>query len=171
LDAPDERVCLYTVRTDTGIDSHKARDLYDDAINEGEPIVDDPNVEEGFIGRGRRFPVKTGFYIDGRQCFKATPKVFLFIQQSNLAQGDKVLCVRPNVGRSLRHSGDVWDNIHGHNRQKRKIYKLCKEQAEIERALEIWDTEFKLADMPDTELYQFSCRGRHRTTTVLAVRC
>jgi hypothetical protein len=163
LEAPDERVSLYTVRTDTGIDSHSAWELYDDAIKEGEPIVDDPNVEEGFIGRGRRYPITTGFYIDGRSYLKKSPKVFLFIQQSNLAQGDKVLCVRPNLGRSLRDSRNVWYNM--------PKYKFCKEQAEIERALKIWDTEFRLADRPDTVHYQMSCPGRHRKTTVLAVRC
>ena len=59
LSAPDERVCMYTVRRDTGIDSSKARELYDDAMGTSEALVDDPNVEEGFIGKGRSFPVTT----------------------------------------------------------------------------------------------------------------
>ena len=164
--APDERVLLYRVITDTGIEPKKAKELYEDAIRDSRDVPDDPNIEEGFIGKGRRYAVKTGFYIDDRKNFKKTAKVFLIIQ---LGDGEHVLSIRPNIGRKTVKSRDIFDQIHGTG-LKAKSLKLCKTQASVEKALRIWETEFNMADIPETEDYQFSCRGRHQETTVLVVR-
>ena len=96
---------LYNVHTDTGVDPKKAWELYDEAMSEAELIPVDPNVEEGFIGRGRNYPIETGFYLDSYSDLG----VCLFIQSSVLAAARNVLQVCPNSGKSLRDSKKVWE--------------------------------------------------------------
>jgi len=103
--------------------------------------------------------IRSGFYIDDRDYLRKQPdslgrKVFLIIFAGNFA--DKVLVIRPNTGKRILAKHNV-DNL---------LHKLrrCNDTNE---ALELWDAEFNLADIPYEEKYQFSCHGRHKHTTVI----
>ena len=171
LDAPRESVQLYTVQADTGISATQAQTMLKQHL-EG-TNVDDDEQEEDRDSRGVRrgfgmnsasaWTIKSGFYIDDRDIFKETPKVFLILADPETAKlSGKVTQVRPNTGVSLLKSYDIEEKI----RYKRTL-KFCNTKAQLEGALKVWTTEFDLADIPYEETYQFSCPGRKKESRVL----
>ena len=172
IDAKQQRLFVYTVKRDAGVDSETAKRLYDEAIKDercqtenGGWISTGDEVSIGSRSIAPKRKIKTGFYIDdgvrcGRKSFlDATPKVFLYITSDSPSMQGKVLRVRPNDGRAIDTEQYVEDNMWK--------YKACKTEQEIERALKLWDKEFELADIPNKRNYQFSCPGRHAETVVL----
>ena len=89
LEAKDERVLLYKVVIDRGMDSDTALSLYEEAKEYANANSDDN-------ARG----IKTGFYIDKRtDIFKEVPRMFLLINQGNTS--GRCVVVRPNLGRRI----------------------------------------------------------------------
>jgi hypothetical protein len=162
LEAPDEALYLYKVKCDTGIDSKNAYELYTDAKSEEEQHLMAGVEEDGWYVGGRRGgQIKTGFYIDQRRNFDATPKVFLVIKQNKDALSSSILVVRPNLGKRLKNANEIFNDIY-----TKRTLRPCNN---IQQALKIWDTEFKLADIDSKKSYQFSCPGRHNESMILAV--
>ena len=172
LDAPRESVQLYTVQADTGISATQAQKMLEEHL-EGTNVDDQEQDEENDSPSGARrgfgmnsasaWTIKSGFYIDDRDIFKETAKVFLILADPETAKlSGKVTQVRPNTGAAQVKAHDVEDRI----RYKRTL-KFCKTKAQLERALKVWTTEFDLADIPYEEIYQFSCPGRKKESRVL----
>ena len=159
---------LYKVKLDSGIDVDQAREIFEEAMKDDTlvTLVEEQEDDlDGFIVRGRtkQVQIKTGFYIDKRLEYKQTPKVFLVINKSEVSLNENVLVVRPNVGKKNYGVSKVRKNI------GLRYWKLCKTEATVQRALQIWQKEFELADIPSSDKYQFSCRGRHSHRMILAV--
>jgi len=176
-DAMAERLYMYSVQRDSGVDVETAKRLYDEAIagqgesGEGATSVDDGyhdiNARNGltWISRNNKQTIKTGFYIDqgwrtntsrGRHRYIKIPKVFLLITSDTPLMKNKVLRVRPN-GKEVTHVNNV----------KLTHLECCKSPEKIEEALKAWEREFKAADIPSNQEYQFSCCGRHTEVKVL----
>ena len=171
LEAPRESVQLYTVQADTGISATEAQKMLEDHLEgtnvddqEQEEERDSPGVRRGFgMNSASAWTIKSGFYIDDRDIFKETPKVFLILADPETAKlSGKVTQVRPNTGAVQVKAHEVEDRI----RYKRTL-KPCKTKAQLERALKVWTTEFDLADIPYEDTYQFSCPGRKKESRVL----
>lgn len=182
LDAMDERLYMYTVKRDAGVDVDTARRLYEEAITDQGGAQDSSNDNGndnngGILGgnwlstsrrstNGRGHNIKTGFYIDrgwrpknygrGEYRYLKIDKVFLYISSDTPLMKNKVLRVRPN-GKDVVFAGD----------QKLTHLDYCKTPTEIENALKAWQKEFEMADCPSNELYQKTCYGRHTDTRVL----
>lgn len=157
LNAPDEVVFLYKVKCDTGIHSTTALQIYQDAKNEEKNTPKE--THNNWTKRGRRFQLSTGFYIDARDFLEKTPKVFLIVKRRDFLN-EKALVVRPNVGKKLQDEWTLMKKIES------GALRMCAED-KITRAIELWDREYNMADMPSDSKYQFSCVGRHRESIVL----
>ena len=159
---------LYKVKIDSGIAAAQAQEIFEEAMKDDTlvPLVGEQEDDlDGFIVRERtkQVQIKTGFYIDERKTFKVTPKVFLVINKSEVSLNSNVLVVRPNLGKYYCGVSKVRKNI-GLRR-----WKFCETEAKVQRALQIWQKEFELADIPSSDKYQFSCPGRHSHRMILAV--
>mmetsp|Transcript_21181 Transcript_21181/g.47283 ORF Transcript_21181/g.47283 Transcript_21181/m.47283 type:complete len:1771 (-) Transcript_21181:242-5554(-) len=161
VDAMYERLFLYTVRVDAGIDANMAKRMYDDAIadegdHHGTVIAGDGygNGDGTWYRRGQKM-IRTGFYVDNRPYLRC-PKVFLYINSDAPTMHKKILKVRPNGRGIVATSG-----------QNVAFLQFCRTPAEIEGALEKWENEFKLADCPFEQNYMNNCHGRHDTSVVL----
>ena len=110
-------------------------------------------------GRRRIINIETGFYVDNRDYLKVTEKVFFIQNLGN--QSDKCLVARPNLG--------VYTE--GKDSLKLKFNRgvFTRNPVSVERAMEIWRREYDLADIPFSEYYQKSCRGRHRESYVVSL--
>lgn len=159
LEAEDESVFFFKVNVDTGIESSTAMELYNEANSGSDDTTE--GQENGWFSRVRT-EITNGFYIDDRSSWKITPKVFLFIKSKNSTFGDKVLVVRPNLGKRLKDARPIKDGIF------KGLYKHCATEKKVREALNIWDTEYGLADIPSTQTYQFSCPGRRTESMVMA---
>jgi len=144
-------VNLYKVVSDSGIDSAHAWEMYEDAIAE-----DDSEWLDSRGAASLKDSHKTGFYLDKRSYLKKTPKVFLYIRQTGFTFRKSYICIRPNQGKSIQDF-PKFENI-----------TLCRTEKQIAEARQIWNREFQIADIPSTEMYQFSCYGRHRVGYVFA---
>eukprot|EP00526_Cylindrotheca_closterium_P003038 CAMPEP_0113641530 /NCGR_PEP_ID=MMETSP0017_2-20120614/21801_1 /TAXON_ID=2856 /ORGANISM="Cylindrotheca closterium" /LENGTH=1621 /DNA_ID=CAMNT_0000552875 /DNA_START=20 /DNA_END=4885 /DNA_ORIENTATION=- /assembly_acc=CAM_ASM_000147 len=160
LDAPDEAILLYNVRVDSGIPADLAKELYDDAMKDDTLFGSNEAEEDGWLKTGRRSQISTGFYIDSRNSYKKSPKVFLVINQSAVSLDKSVMVVRPNLGRRYKDVNEVYNNIHSW-----RNWKPCDD---IDKALKVWKKEFDLADIPSKEYYQSSCPGRHSNMMILS---
>ena len=151
LEAKDERVLLYKVKVDRGMDAETALQLYNEAV------ASDNGVHSSVVSIDTPFGVsqviiKSGFYIDRRNDLEV-PRVFLIINQGGVS--DKCVVVRPNMGKKTWKNEAVWSTLlHG------KYYQLelC---SDINQAMAAWKKEFDLADRPESETYQRYCYGRH----------
>lgn len=159
IDAPDEALLLYNVKVDSGIPADLAKELYEDAMKEISSFGSEEN-EDGWLSTGRRGQIRTGFYIDRRKSYKATPKIFLVINQSSVSLDKRLMVVRPNLGRRYREVADVYDKIYN-----QRLWKPC----DVDKALKIWKKEFELANCSRKHFYQFSCPGRHSKSVILSV--
>ena len=66
----------------------------------------------------------------------------------------KCVVIRPNEGKKTHTKSRVLNNLlNGDTNLSR-----C---TDIQKAMETWDHEFKLADRPSSESYQLYCYGRH----------
>ena len=177
-DAMTERIYMYSVQRDSGVDIDTAKRLYDDALatqGESEEVAanedagyDDINARNGimWISRNKKQEnIKTGFYIDqgwrtnmsGRRYrYVKIPKVFLLITSDTPLMKNKVLRVRPN-GKEVTYIGNV----------KMANLEYCNTPEKIQEAHKAWEREFKAADIPSDREYQFSCNGRHTEVKVL----
>lgn len=175
LDAIRERLYMYDVRQDAGIDSQTARRLYEEAVASGNDILEEMHQSGndndnlgGFIvndndnvwlssSTSNQRAVKTGFYLDRRRWpGKNLPKVFLCLVSDSPAMHGKVVVVRPNTGKG---SSSILE-------WRQKLQKF-EHEANIEKALAEWQREFERSDRAYEDEYQRSCPGRHKTTTVL----
>ncbi len=141
IEAMYERVLVYKVSVDRGLSSETALQLYQEALS--------LNDENGSEARGRQ-PIKTGFYMDDRQTYKV-PKMFLIINQGSANKS--CIIVRPNDGKTTWANGTVRDRLYAGYR-----FKPCND---VDDALKKWTREFNMADVPYSQWYQQSCRGRH----------
>ena len=80
LAAKDDRVFVYKVNQDQGTSAETAMELFNDAKSDMTPTRRNSN---GFIGRGQRNEIRSGWYADKRPNFKVTPKIFLVINPGN----------------------------------------------------------------------------------------
>jgi len=151
LEAKDERVLLYKVNLDRGMDAETALQLYEEAkALDGEAGT--PGVG-GRLDGGQAQLIRSGFYIDLRRDFKKVPRMFLIINQGRTS--NKCVVIRPNDGKKTYAKEYVWDNyLHGNVCQ----LTLC---TDVDKAMETWKKEFDLANLPDNETYQRYCYGRH----------
>ena len=81
LVAPDERVSVYKVAQDQGTSSETAMELYNEAKNDDSVPVPTAS-RNGWLGRGVVNEFRSGFYVDDRNMWKVTPKIFLIINSS-----------------------------------------------------------------------------------------
>jgi len=141
LEAKDERVFVYKVSVDRGMSAETARQMFQEAsaLN-----------GEGTNGSGGRQPIKTGFYIDNRRQYKV-PKMYLVINQGSTNKS--CVIVRPNDGKTTWSTGYTRDRLYAGHRLS-----PCNN---LDQALEKWTQEFNMADIPLSEFYQQSCKGRH----------
>jgi len=176
LTAPDETVELYAIQQDKGYSSEKIMELYNelkDADNDNtdsdntDSVIDvDSSDQEGqgwfgsfrSNGRKRKINIRTGFYIDDRDYLTATEKVFFIHNPGN--QSDKCIVARPNLG--------VYTEFKKSLHHKFNERKLGRNPVSVQRAMEIWEREYNLADIPHSEYYQMSCPGRHKESYVFA---
>lgn len=148
LDAPDERVLLYKVKVDSGIDVDQAREIYDDAMKDTTVFGNAENEDDGFIGKSRRTQIKTGFYIDRRQSFKKTPKVFLFINKLSGSFDSSIMAVRPNLGRRYKTANEIYRQIHTN-----RGLDFCGTERKMQDAFRIWENEFRVSKIyPDNSV-------------------
>jgi len=182
-DAMDERLYMYTVQRDAGVDVGTAKRMYGEATagqnntqdtaatsNEVEDDgYEDFNARSGvwFRRKKKRRPIKTGFYIDrgdrvnqhGRPFnYLKMPKVFLLINSNTPLMKDKILRVRPN-GKKTIHVNEIYNQLNH--------LSYCKSPEEIQEAYKLWENEFRAADCSSDTMYQKSCLGRHTEVKVL----
>ena len=99
LEAKDERVLLYKINVDKGMDSDTALRLYEEA-----KAFDNASGDDNTRG------IKTSFYIDKRSdIFKEVPRMFLLINQGSTS--GKCVVVRPNMGRRIYSKKWVWESL------------------------------------------------------------
>ena len=161
LEAKDERVLLYKVNLDRGMDAETAMQLYEEAKaldNEaGNVSAINPGIDV-WLGGGQTRVIKSGFYIDRRDVFKAVPRMFLIINQGRAS--NKCVVIRPNEGKKTFPKDFVWNSyIHGAACR----LALC---TDIAQAMATWKKEFDLADRPASESYQRYCYGRHTESCI-----
>lgn len=162
LDAKDERVLLYKVVVDRGMDSETALQLYEEAKAFDREAGNGPDTTSlgaaGLFGGGQGRRIVSGFYIDRRSdIFKEVPRMFLIINQGRTS--GKCLIVRPNEGKKTYSKDWVWDKLlHGAAHLSR-----C---TNVQQAEETWNREFDLSDRPSSERYQRYCYGRHAESFV-----
>lgn len=156
LEAKDERVLVYKITCDRGMDSEMALKLYDEAKsleNHTDNGPDDMTDTGGWFGSGQGHKIKSGFYIDRRSdLFTEVPRMYLIINQGKTSS--RCVVVRPNEGKKIYTKHWVWNKL---------LHGVCQLQkcTNIDQAVETWDKEFKLADRPASERYQRYCYGRH----------
>ena len=164
LEAKDEKVLLYKIVRDRGMESSAALELYNEAkaLEENDEGANSAPTGGFFFGRQR--PIKTGFYFDKRKLtdgsplFKETGKRVFLIINSGL-----VNCVvaRPNYGKFLTSKDWVKEYL----LQGPPRLSLV---ADVQEAVTLWDAEFKAANRPFTETYQTYCKGRHTESFVFS---
>lgn len=148
----EKNVRFYNVACDTGITRDMAEQIYkDETLN----IKTEPTTRRGETSKR----ITSGFFIDERPYLRRRPnslgrKVFLIIFGGHVV--DKSLVIRPNAGKRIQANRSVEDLL--------RNVRPCNN---LNEALDLWEEEFNLADMPYEEIYQFSCRGRHKNTTVV----
>ena len=153
LDAKDERVHVYQVALDSGFTSEMALNMYN-AAKTAEQQRSSHRRRNGWLGRGVREEIESGFYLDQRDYLKQNggygKKVFLVVNPG--AHNDKCIVVRPNSGRCMMAKHKIRTNLSDEN---------WTHMRNVDDALDVWNKEFDLADCSSSEKYQFSCAGRH----------
>lgn len=95
----------------------------------------------------------------------ATEKVFFIHNPGN--QSEKCIVARPNLGVYTEFKKSLQFKFHER--------KLGRNPVSVQRAMEIWEREYEMADIPNSEHYQISCPGRHKESYVvssnLALQC
>ena len=132
LAAKDERVYVYRVAVDSGITAEKALEMYNEAK---ETELPQPIGRNGWLGRGARVRIATGFYIDQRDYLSRRvgwygKKVFLVIDPG--AHSTNCIIVRPNIGRYMKSKYEIHEDIRDRN------WTL---QGNVNRAMEVWERE------------------------------
>ena len=158
LEAKDERVLLYKVKVDRGMDTETALQLYNEAVasdNDVHSSLASIRTPSGF----RLVNIKSGFYIDRRHDLKV-PRMFLIINQGRVS--NKCVVVRPNEGNKTWKKEDVWNTL-----LNGKYYKLVP-CTNINQAMAAWKKEFDFADRPRSEEYQTYCKGRHAESFIFS---
>ncbi|KAL7545543.1 hypothetical protein ACHAWF_008893 [Thalassiosira exigua] len=148
LSAKEDRCLLYEVQQDQGTSPETAMELYNEVKDN--TTSNTATTSNGWMGRGRRFEIKSGFYVDRRFFCTVTPKVFLVL--TSAAQGNSVVTIRPNLGRRTVDYHDIKDKILGGSLGA----------VSVTEAMRIWKREFELSDISAHDKYQPSCPGRHK---------
>lgn len=100
------------------------------------------------------------FQADDREwLYNKTEKVF-FIHNPG-PDSEKCLVARPNTGKRLEYKSSL--------NKKFSNGAFTSNPISVQRAMEVWKTEYELADIPYSEKYQFSCPGRHRDEYVVSI--
>lgn len=127
----DERVYVYKVAVDSGFTAEKALAMYNEAKETEVPQAVGRN---GWLGRGPRREIVSGFYIDSRDYLSQRPgaygkKVFLVINPG--AHSENCIVIRPNTGRGMMRKATLRND------------KIPNWRAEdnVNRALEVWKRE------------------------------
>jgi hypothetical protein len=177
LTAPNETVELYAVQQDKGLSPEKMMELYNEikgdtdntdpvAADTGNVLADSPEQGQGWIGSfrsngsRRRINIQTGFYVDNRDYLTVTEKVFFIHNPGN--HSDKCIVARPNLGRYQESKDSL--------KKKFQNGAFIRNPVSVQRAMEIWEREYELADRPHSEQYQMSCPGRHKDSYVVSSR-
>jgi hypothetical protein len=100
LEAKDERLLVYKVVVDRGMNSQSARSLYEEALTD-----DAVNNNSNTSSNHQR--IVTGFYADKRNFFKEVPRIFLIIDQESTSSN--CIVVRPNEGKKLVTKNWLWN--------------------------------------------------------------
>ena len=164
LEAKGDRVLLYKVMADRGMDSDTALQLYEEVKaleNEaGTVAASSPGSSgSGWFGGSQVRLIKSGFYIDRRDIFKEVPRMFLLVNQG--CTSNKCVVIRPNEGKKIFLKDFVWNNyLHGD---------ACRLSpcTDVNQAIVMWKKEFELADRPASERYQRYCYGRHAESYII----
>jgi hypothetical protein len=158
LEAKDERVLLYKVNLDRGMDGETALQHYEEAKALDNEAGNSSSNNPGWLGGGQTRLIKSGFYIDLRDDFKKVPRMFLIINQGGTS--NKCVVIRPNEGKKTWTKDFVWNTLlHGTACR----LTLC---TDIDKAIETWKKEFDLANRPANETYQRYCYGRHTESCI-----
>jgi hypothetical protein len=152
LEAKDERLLVYKVLVDRGLNSESARSMYEEATTD-DAISNNSNTSSNHQR------IVTGFYADKRNLFKEVPRMFLIIDQESTSSN--CIVVRPNEGKKLVTKYWLWNEFLAPGSIQ---LTRC---TNIPEALEIWSKEFALADLPSSESYQRYCYGRHDESKLL----
>ncbi len=73
---------------------------------------------------------------------------------------DKCLVARPNYGIYTENKDSL--------RTKFNKGAFTRNPVSVQRAMEIWEREYELANIPYSDYYQMSCRGRHKESYVVS---
>lgn len=146
LQAKDERLLVYKIVIDRGLNSQTARSLYEEALT-------DDAVNNNSNNRSNHQRIVSGFYLDRQAFFKEVPPIFLIVDQGPTS--NKCILARPNEGKKFVTKYWVWDKYLASGSIQ---LTRC---TNIPEALEIWGKEYNLADLPSSETYQRYCNGRH----------
>ena len=160
LEAKDERVLLYKVQRDRGMDIETALQLYDEAKalegEAGNSSATEETVTTVLGGHIRR--IKSGFYIDRRDnIFKECPPIRLIVNQGK--SSNRCVVIKPNDGKRVYTK----DWVHNKLLHGAANLSLC---TDLELAKATWKKEFELADRPWSESYQRWSYGRHAESLV-----
>lgn len=155
-----QRVLLYKVIVDRGMDPETALQIYEEskaADNEaGDAASTNPGVGRWLEGEGGKVRhIKSGFYIDRRDKFKEVPRMFLIINQGRTS--NKCVVIRPNEGKKVYNPEFVWKTYIRRGEESCRLT-FC---TDINQVMATWKKEFELADRPASERYQSYCYGRH----------
>lgn len=96
--------------------------------------------------------------VDNRDYLTKSEKVFFIQNHDN--HNDKCLVARPNLGVYTENKDSL--------RTKFNKGAFTRNPVSVQRAMEIWEREYELADIPYSENYQVSCPGRHKESYVVS---
>jgi hypothetical protein len=128
LSEKDERVYVYRVSIDKGVSLETAMELYNEAKETEHP---QPASRNGWLGRGVRADIKSGFYVDDRPYLRGGKKVFLVINPG--PQSHYCVVVRPNTGRTTLSKDIIRNTNLGQNKWRLEL--------NVDRATAIWERE------------------------------
>lgn len=119
---------VYQVNIDLGVSLETAMELYNEVKETEQP---QPVSRNGWLGRGVRADIKSGFYIDDRPYLRGGKKAFLVINPG--PQSPYCVVVRPNTGRTTLSKDIIRNTNLGQNRWRLEL--------NIDRASQIWERE------------------------------
>lgn len=90
-----------------------------------------PVSRNGFLGRGVRADIVSGFYIDDRPYLRGGKKVFLVINPGPHSQ--HCIVIRPNTGRTTLNKDDIRYTNLGQNKWRLEM--------NVDRATAVWERE------------------------------
>lgn len=89
-----------------------------------------------------------------------TKSAKVFFIQNHDNQNDKCVVARPNLG--------IYTESKDSLRTKFNRGAFTRNPVSVQRAMKIWEREYELANIPYSDFYQKSCRGRHKESYVVS---